>query len=70
MASKPRIQYRPYQYVTPEAEARTLAAVYAYVLRCHEQKKPVGEVGGDKNTTAFGYTESPPEEHPNKDGSA
>jgi hypothetical protein len=35
----PRTGYTPRPGTTPESEAETLATVYAFILRCHEEKK-------------------------------
>jgi hypothetical protein len=37
--SNTRVIYSPREDVTPEGELATLAAVYAFVLRAHHQKK-------------------------------
>src|SRR5215217_7573523 len=44
--------YRPRSDATPEGELSALAAVYAFVLKCHEQKLAAG--GGDGENTAEG----------------
>jgi hypothetical protein len=48
----PRIVYTPREGATPEGETSALAAVYAFVLKCHEQKMAAG--GGDGENTAEG----------------
>jgi len=47
MSSPGRIIYTPRQDTSPELEAATLAAIYRYILRCHEEKKAVEASGGE-----------------------
>jgi hypothetical protein len=35
----PRLEYLPREDATPEGELAALAAVYAFVIQAHEQKK-------------------------------
>jgi hypothetical protein len=68
-ASESRIECRARPDADPEAEARVLAAVYAFVLRCHEQK--VAAAGSsDENITEGGHMGRSPEAHPTRGGSA
>jgi hypothetical protein len=66
----PRLVYRPHPGTTPKVEARTLAAVYRYVIRCYEQKKMAADVGEGEDGTEDRHAGGPSEERPNKDGSA
>ena len=42
-----RIAYTPRSDVTPENERDALAPVYAFIMRCHEEKKAAGQSGRD-----------------------
>ena len=42
----PRIAYTPLPDATPEGELEALAAVYAFVLDCHDRKKATDGSGG------------------------
>ena len=44
----PRVGYTPRLGSTREGEIQALAAVYAFVIRCHEQKKAAEAEGGQK----------------------
>jgi hypothetical protein len=68
--SEPRIEYRPHPDATPEAEVQALAAVYAFILKCHEQKKAADAVGDDADRPEDGHRGDPLEEYPTKDNSA
>lgn len=35
----PRIVYNPRPDATPERQVKALARVYAYILKCHQEKK-------------------------------
>jgi hypothetical protein len=52
MSSPVRIVYTPRPDTSPELEAAALAAVYRYILRCHEEKKAVEASGGEKTDEA------------------
>ena len=39
MSDALHVTYRPRPDATPENEAGALAAVYSFVLRCHEEKE-------------------------------
>ena len=43
----PRIIYTPRPDVTPENEREALASVYAFIFRCHEEKRAAGQSGQD-----------------------
>jgi len=43
--AKRRINYTPLPDATPESELDTLAAVYAFVLECHESRKAADPTG-------------------------
>ena len=45
---KPDVGYTPRPGSTREGEIQALAAVYAFVIRCHEQKKAAEAEGGQK----------------------
>jgi hypothetical protein len=47
MSSPDRIIYTPRSDTSPELETATLAAVYRYILRCHEEKKAVEASGAE-----------------------
>jgi hypothetical protein len=47
MSSPGHIIYTPRPGVSPELEAATLAAVYRYILRCHEEKKDAEAIGAE-----------------------
>jgi hypothetical protein len=47
MSSPDRIIYTPRSDTSAELEAATLAAVYRYSLRCHEEKRAIGADGGE-----------------------
>jgi len=68
-ADEPRIEYRLHPDADPEAEARVLAAVYAFILDCHQRRGVPAEVGGD-NRTEGGHAGESSEESPTKKGSA
>ncbi len=40
-----RITYTPRSDATPETERGALTSVYAFILRCHEEKRDAGESG-------------------------
>ena len=42
---EPTIAYTPLPDATPESELDALAAVYAFILECHERRKVTGRVG-------------------------
>jgi hypothetical protein len=48
----PRIIYTPHSNVTQENERDVLASVYAFVLRCHEEKEAAEQSGPN---SAKGY---------------
>lgn len=41
--SNPRISYLPSSDTSPKSEVETLAAVYAFVIKCHASKKAAPE---------------------------
>jgi hypothetical protein len=43
--SDPRLTYTPLLEATPESELDALAAIYKFVIECHEAKKVAGGVG-------------------------
>ena len=43
------VVYTPNPEVSPETEARALAAVYAFVLERHQQKEAAAEVGDSEH---------------------
>ena len=52
---EPRLVYVPREDATPEGELAALAAVFAFVIRCHEEKKAArvdagGEEGAEHGT--------------------
>ncbi len=47
-AGDPRIAYSPRPDATPDSEVQVLAAVYAFVLRRHEQKEAAGADGEEE----------------------
>jgi hypothetical protein len=47
MRSPDRIVYTPRSDTSPELEAAALAAVYRYILDCHEEKKAVEASGAE-----------------------
>jgi hypothetical protein len=50
-ASNPRVTYRPHSDATPEGELFALAAVYAFVLKCHEHKQMAAEISDSEHET-------------------
>jgi hypothetical protein len=46
--SEHRLPYIPLSDATPESELDALAAVYAFVLECHERRK-AADATGDRN---------------------
>ena len=67
---KLRLVYIPREDATPEGELSALAAVYAYVLECHERKEAVAKVGDDEERPEGGHTGGPPKQGTDKDGGA
>jgi hypothetical protein len=67
---KPRLVYVPREDATPEGELSALAAVYAYVLECHERNEVAADVGEDEGRTEDGREGGAPEKHPAKEDSA
>lgn len=55
-ADEPRIEYRPRPDATPVAEARALAAVYAYILtrQVGSRGAPLPDPEGERAGEAFG----------------
>ena len=49
MSDPSRISYVPRHGITAEDEVELLAEIYSFVLRCAEQKKAAGEVGGEEH---------------------
>ncbi len=47
MLRPPRIIYTPRSDVKPENECDALASVYAFILRCHDEKRAAGQSGQD-----------------------
>ena len=41
------VTYSPREDAPPESELDTLAAVYAFILQCHANKKAAGTNGGE-----------------------
>ena len=62
---KLRLTYIPLPDATPESELDALAAVYAFILDCHESRK-VADSTGDRNEVKEDETLTPPEVYPNK----
>lgn len=48
----PRIAYIPREDATPEGELAALAAVYAFILKCSEQRQIAAEVSNSKHETS------------------
>jgi len=46
--NKPTLGYTPLPDATPESELDALAAVYAFILQCHERRR-VADATGDRN---------------------
>lgn len=69
LASDPRVTYRSRSDATPEGEVAALAAVYAFVLKCHEQKVAAEGVDG-KNITEGDHVGESPEECTAREGGA
>ena len=44
---QPCVIYTPRSDVTLESERKALVSVYAFILRCHEEKKVAGQSGRD-----------------------
>jgi len=65
----PRIAYAPREDATSEGELSALAAIYAFVYKCHEQKV-TAEGGDDENITEGGHVRESPEECTAREGSA
>jgi hypothetical protein len=63
-----RIVYTPREDATPEGELAALATVYAFILKCHEQKELATEAGDD-NGNETGHTSEQAEEHSAGEGS-
>ena len=42
-----RVTYAPRSEATPESGLNALAAVYAFILQCHDKKKAAGSSGGE-----------------------
>ena len=47
-----RIHYTPRPDASPEAEIECLANVYAFLLRCHENREAAGTEGGSEGGKA------------------
>jgi hypothetical protein len=47
----PRVAYVPSEYATPEGELAALAAVYAFILKCHKQKHMAAEDSDSEHET-------------------
>ncbi len=50
-ADEPRIEYRLHPDADPEAEARVLAAVYAFILKCSKEKRMAAEIRDSEHKT-------------------
>jgi hypothetical protein len=62
--SAPRITYVPRSDATPESELDALAAVYAFILQCHESRKvadPTGDPDEAKEDNDFDLRKSLPQ---------
>ena len=62
-ASSNHIKYVPRPDATPESELNALAAVYAFVLECHERQKvadPIGDPNEAKEVQDNGPTQRLP----------
>jgi len=46
------IRYTPRADASPEIEAEALAAVYTFILECHETKKATEKTDGDESGEA------------------
>jgi hypothetical protein len=68
MAEAPKVVYRPRYDATPEGELAVLATIYAFVLKCHEQKL-AAEGGNDENRFEGDHVGVSPEECPAREGS-
>ena len=63
------ITYTPRPDASWDSELHVLAAVYSFVLRCHEQKV-AAEGAEDENITEGGHVGESPEECTAREGSA
>ena len=57
----PRAVYTPREDATPEGELAALAAVYAFMLNCHEGRSRSAQVSDDENRTEVGHAGESPE---------
>ena len=53
-AAEPRLVYVPRDDATPEGELAALAAAYAFVIRCHEEKKAAAGADGGQEGAEHG----------------
>ena len=49
---EPSLFYVPREDATPEGKLATLAAVYAFILECHENRKAAEKTDGDEGGEA------------------